>query len=70
MISIVDVMISIVDVMISIVDVMISIVDVMISIVFYGKYIDYLSLSRPLLHAVQPPRNHGQKPSNMMYRVI
>ena len=26
--------------------------------------------SRPLLHAVQPPRNHGQKPSRTMYRVI
>ena len=28
------------------------------------------NLSRPLLHAVQPPRNHGQKPSKTMYRVI
>ena len=26
--------------------------------------------SRPLLHAVQPPWNHGQKPSRTMYRVI
>jgi len=26
--------------------------------------------SRPLLHAVQPPRNHGQKSSKTMYRVI
>ena len=24
----------------------------------------------PLLHAVQPPRNHGQKPSWTMYRII
>ena len=28
------------------------------------------NLSRPLLHAVQPPWNHGQKPSRTMYRVI
>jgi len=26
--------------------------------------------SQPLLHAVQHPRNHGQKPSRTMYRVI
>jgi len=26
--------------------------------------------SRPLLHAVQPPRNRGQKPSWKMYRII
>ena len=26
--------------------------------------------SRHLLHAVQPPRNHGQKPSWTMYRII
>ena len=25
---------------------------------------------RPLLQAVQPPRNHGQKPSWTMYRII
>ena len=25
---------------------------------------------RPLLHAMQPPRNHGQEPSKTMYRVI
>ena len=26
--------------------------------------------SRPLLHAVQPPRKHGQKPSWTMYRIV
>ena len=29
----------------------------------------HLNSSRPLLHAVQPPRNHGQKPSWTMYRI-
>jgi len=46
-----------------------------ISIVRWAWLLEYTSspnwnLSRSLLHAMQPPRTHGQKPSRTIYRII
>ena len=35
-----------------------------------GTHPPHWNPSRPLLHAVQPPRNHGQTPYRAMYCVI